>query len=361
MRILHTESMGVDGGQTRRVVDELLIIKERGHQGWLVCRHGTWLYHYAKKKGVEVLSAPLFNPMDIASTIKLVMYILKYDIDIIHSHNSKDGYPALYAAKLTRRKYVKGRHNDLPKNTCLAYEKADLIITTGSKIKKELASEGIDESKIASIPSYPDERVFKPTAEVKEIQKANYMIEDQIVIATMSGFSDRKRPHIVLKGLGYLKKKYKNIKFLVAGNKGKDSYRTQFYEDVERYGLEDVVEYVGFVKAHNFLNIVDIYVCASRKEGIPQAIMQAMMMECAVVTTNVGSVSDLNVRNNLMIVEDDENLEKNMELMLEILLSDREHLKRLKRKNRELAIRFFNRKVMGDQLIESYEKVLGGE
>ena len=361
MRILHTESMGVKGGQTRRVVDELLIIKERGHEGWLVCRPDSWLYEYAKKQGVNVLTAPLLNPLDIVSTIQLVRYILDLDIDIIHSHDSKDGYPALYATKLTGKKYVRGRHNDLTKKPGIIYKYSDLIITTGSKIKNELVSSGIEDSKIISIPSYPDERLFRPIKEIRDIQEEIYETKGKIVIATMSGLSERKRPHLILWALAVLSQKYPDIVYIVAGPEGKDRYQKEFFALVKKFGLEDIVKYVGYVTPDKFLNIVDIYVCASRKEGIPQSIMQAMMMECAVITANVGSVSDLNIRNNLLIVENDDNIQKSIKLMLELLLSDRVHMKQLGKKNRELAMKFFNRKVMGDMLIDSYQKILGGK
>ena len=59
-----------------------------------------------------------------------------------------------------------------------------------------------------------------------------------------------------------------------------------------------------------------------------------------------------------MIVEDDENVENSLKVMLDILLSDKEHIKQLGRKNRELAMKFFNRRVMADLLIESYQKIL---
>ena len=361
MRILHTESMGVEGGQTRRVVDELLIIKERGHQGWLVCRPNTWLYDYATKKGVDVLSAPLLNPLDMVSVGILLKYILKYKIDIIHSHDSKDGYPALYAAKISGKKYIRARHNDLTKEPGVIYNLSDMIITTGNKIKKELVREGVDESKIISIPSYPDEKIFRPLSEIRDIEKARYGVKGKTVIATMSGFNERKRPHLILTALAKLSQKYPDIVYLVAGPDNNDKYMGEFRYLSNRYGLEDIVKYVGFVKPEKFLNIVDIYLCASRKEGIPQSVMQAMMMGCAVLSTNVGSVSDLNVRNNLIIVENDDNVENSLKAMLEILLSDPEHMRQLGRKNRELAMKFFNRKVMGDLLIQSYQKVLDGE
>ena len=359
MNILHTESMGVEGGQTKRVVDELLIIKEKGHNCWLVCRDNTWLSEYAKKKGIDVLVAPLLNPLDIISTIKLINYIRKFDIDIIHSHDSKDGYPALYASKITGIKYVRSRHNDLTKKPGIIYKMADLIITTGSKIKKELISSGIDESKIISIPSYPDERLFIPDIQIKKRQEEIYDTKDKIVIATLSGLNDRKRPHLLLWAIAVLIQKYPNIVYLIAGPKGKQRYQQEFFALVKKYKLENYVKYVGYVKPQEFLNIVDIYVCASRKEGIPQSIMQAMMMESAVVTTNVGSVSDLNIRNNLLIVENDDNVEKNLKVMLEILLSDKEHMQKLAKTNRELAMKFFNRSVMGDMLIDSYKNLVG--
>ena len=357
MRVLHTESMGVSGGQTRRVVDELKILKERGHQGYLVCRPDTWLEKFAKENGIEILNAPIANPLDIFSTAKIAWYIKKYKIDIVHSHDSKDGYPALYASKLTGAKYIRARHNDLTKKPGIIYKSSDAIITTGTKIAEELVREGIDRDKIVSIPSYPDENIFIPNSELKEELKALYSVKDRVVIATLSGLNDRKRPHLILESLALLKEIYPNFIYIVAGPEGKESYREEFFSLVAKLKLRDHVQVIGFVSPQKFLNIVDIYVCGSKKEGIPQAIMQAMMMGCAVVSTNVGSVRDLNIRNNLLIVE--ENSDKDtFEILLEILLSDEKHMRALGRLNRELALKYFNRTIMGNMLIETYERVL---
>jgi len=357
MRVLHTESMGVSGGQTRRVVDELKILKERGHQGYLVCCSDTWLEKFAKDNGIEVLNAPLLNPLDIFSAAKIAWYIKKYNIDIVHSHDSKDGYPALYASKLTGTKYIRARHNDLTKKPGIIYKFSDAIITTGTKIAEELVREGVDRDKIVSIPSYPDEKIFIPDKDLRESLRESYGVSDKVVIATLSGLNDRKRPHLILEALAILKEKYPDFLYIVAGPEGKDRYMDEFFALVDKLKLREYVKFVGFVSPKKFLNMVDIYICGSRKEGIPQAMMQAMMMGCAVVSVEVGSIRDLNVRNNLLIVE--ENSDKDtFEILLEILLSDRKHMRELGRLNRELALKQFNRTVMGDMLIETYERVL---
>jgi len=50
-----------------------------------------------------------------------------------------------------------------------------------------------------------------------------------------------------------------------------------------------------------FPDILDIYLCASLREGVPQAVMQAMLMGKAVISTEVGGIPDLNRENNLLL------------------------------------------------------------
>jgi glycosyltransferase involved in cell wall biosynthesis len=356
MNILHTESMGVEGGQTRRVVEELKIAKEAGCGAYLLCRDGTWLQRYARDEGIEVLTAPLANPLDIYSTYEIVKIVKDYDIDIVHSHDSKDGYPALYAAMICKKPYIRSRHNDLTKKPGLVYRLADATVTTGSKIRSELISHGIDGERIVSLPSYPQRERFSPDSGRRERMRRSYGVEGKLVIGTLSGLNERKRPHLPLEAVASLAESNPDIVYLVAGPEGKERYRESFFAQVERLGLQERVKYLGFVEAEEFLDAIDIYICSSRKEGIPQAVMQSMMMGCAVVASDVGSVRDLDVERNIAIFEPESVHE--LSRKLREIVEDGEYRARLSRLNEKLAAERFNRDILAGELISLYERVL---
>ena len=201
MKILHTESMGVSGGQTRRVIDELKIIKEAGHEAYLACRPETWLENEALKEGIETITMPLRHTVDPKSLKMLVKTILNKKIDIVHSHNSKDSYSAAIACKLTGRKFVRSKHSDFTKKPGPIYRLSDRIVTTGEKIRKELTDTGIPGNRILSLPSYPDEKRFIPNADRRTGTRKRLAHPDKVLIGTLSGLSGNKRPHFIFPAL----------------------------------------------------------------------------------------------------------------------------------------------------------------
>lgn len=61
-------------------------------------------------------------------------------------------------------------------------------------------------------------------------------------------------------------------------------------------GISDKIEWRGFVpynKVPEALSQIDVFVYPSLHEGFGRAIMEALAMERAVVTTNVGGIPDL--------------------------------------------------------------------
>lgn len=358
MNIMHTESMGVRGGEPKRVIDELVIIRELGHTPYLVCRPNTWLAAQAKKNDIKVLYAPLLRAIDPKSVYLLLKYIQSCKIDVVHSHNSKDSYSGLIAAKLSGIPFIRARHNDLVKKPGPIYPFSDLIITTGEKIKLELVNFGISSEKIISIPSFPPSEDFIPNQDRRDRIRKTYGVENSSIpiIGTLAGFNPRKRPDFIFEELSDLILKYPDLKYLIAGPDEKPEYRQKVEEEIIEKNFQNHVHYVGFVDPASFLDAIDIYLCPSRKEGVPQAVMQAMIMGKAVVSTEVGGVPYLNAEDNLLLsgLDDSTKFAKN----LETLLQNPELTKKLGSKNRELALERFNRDQMKKLLKEAYEKVV---
>ncbi len=330
MRILHTEWMRSVGGQAKRVLEELKIIKELGFTPYLATSKDAWLYKTAKKEGIEIFAIDFKGALDIVSAKKIFDIVKKYKIDIVHSHSSKDSYAACYGAKLAGKRYIRSRHMDLTKKPGLIYHVADAIITTGSKIKKELQSYGV-EKPIFSIPSYPDTSLFFP----------NPIPHEKVRIGALTGLKRDKRPHLLLEALHR-----KDVEIWVAGVSNDKEYA--------KVCMQENFSYRGYVDPQEFLNSVDIYACPSKKEGIPQALMQAMACGLAVVSMDVGSIGDLNVKNNLLLAK---NFEEFRTYLLK-LIEDEHYRRELGEKNASLVKERFNRDILKKELARVYQSVL---
>lgn len=90
----------------------------------------------------------------------------------------------------------------------------------------------------------------------------------------------------------------KSIQYTIAGGlsrEGHQEYKQRLDEKIADLGLEDVVEYVGWVDTDEmpaYYNSLDIFLLASEEEGIPGVVREALAMECAVVATDVGGTAE---------------------------------------------------------------------
>jgi glycosyltransferase involved in cell wall biosynthesis len=354
MKILHTEWMGTRGGQAIRVIEDLKLIKELGFTPFLAAKPNEWLYNEAVKENIIVFPITFSHIADMNSLYKLYKIIKDNQIDIVHTHSSKDSYISTLAAKIAGVKVVRSRHIELTKKAGIIYKIADFVITTGEKVKDELLSSGVSQEKVMSIPTYPNEKKFKHSDKIRKEMQIKYKTQKMLIIGTMTGLHVRKRPLSLIPIMREVVLANPNVKLLIAGQKFDDQME-KLNNLIAKYNLERNVEFVGYVNPEEFLNVIDIYICPSEKEGVPQALMQAMMMHKAAVSTDVGSIKDLNINNNLIIVDKD-NM-KTLETSLIELVVDDELREELALKNDELMHKYCSRSVMKQKMKTVYENL----
>lgn len=87
-----------------------------------------------------------------------------------------------------------------------------------------------------------------------------------------------------------------DVEFLIAGEPSTaedEEYAKSLHEHVRRVGLEDSVQFLGWVKEMpKYLNNLDVFVLPSLNEGIPGTVREALAMEVPVVATAVGGTAD---------------------------------------------------------------------
>lgn len=308
VRVLHTEWSDGWGGQEIRIINEMLAVRERGVEVFLACRDHAMIRRRAEENKIKVFVFPFRGSIDIKTLFLLKGIIAKNQIDIVNTHSGKDTWVGGFAAKLAGAKFIRTRHlsNKIrPSRLNFINEMADYIITTGESVRADMINfNRIDPQKIQSIPTGVDANIFDPVRyDRTECRKQFNVKEGEIAIGIIAVLRDFKRHDYFIEAAKKLIRTFpeKQFRFLIAGN---GPFRHVIEDYITRAGLENDIELLGHVDAvPELLTALDIFALTSDcNEGVPQSVIQALMMQKMVIATNVGSMRDLLNNDNFLIV-----------------------------------------------------------
>ena len=96
-----------------------------------------------------------------------------------------------------------------------------------------------------------------------------------------------------------------NIRFILVGD---GPEREKSIKLISNLGLSEKVNFLGNrLDVHNFYNQADIFFFPSRGEGLPGVLMEAMIYQVPIVTSNIAGTRDLvdNLENGLLCEAED--------------------------------------------------------
>jgi len=364
IKVLHTEWSDGWGGQEIRIINEMKCLSKSGVKVYLACKNDSQIKVKAKENNIEVFSLPFSGNADIRTVLLLVNIIRKLKIDILNTHSGKDTWVGGIAAKICRIKFIRTRHLSNPINKSkfnFINELADYIITTGESVKESMINDNrIAPEKICSIPSGPDENVFNPNIHDYDSCRAKFGIkENDFAIGMLSVLRKFKRHDKFLRVARKLIVHFPNIqfKFLIAGE---GPQRKNIEDLIKKYKLINYVSLLGHINNQaEFLSSIDLFVLASDSgEGVPQSLMQALMMNKLAISTDVGSVKDLYHRDNFKMINKD-NEGALYESVIDIIknIQINENVQKLKDRRR-FIVENFSQEIMTRKILGIYKKLL---
>ena len=161
----------------------------------------------------------------------------------------------------------------------LLARRTDLLISVGEKVGKELRAAGIGKNR--NWTSIPPGVTPLSLIDKKIARNKLGLSPDQILIGWMARMTGVKNPHLFLK----LAKHLPQTNFVMAGG-------GELLEQIRALAPSNV-QVLGWTDASLFWSSVDIAVSTSDNEGMPISIIEAQLAGIPVVTTNVGSVSEV--------------------------------------------------------------------
>lgn len=299
MRILHTECSRGWGGQELRILAEACGMAARGHEVWLAAPPASRIASAAAARGVRLIPVEFHRPWGLHDVLVLHRAIRRLGLDVLNTHSSWDAWMAGLAARLTPTgvRVVRTRHLSTPiarsRVSRLLYTRlADHIVTTGEAIRERMIQRnGFAAAQITSIVTGVDPARLCPSVPSAKTRADLGIPPDVPVVGTLSTLRSWKGHLDLLEALALLRVT-RDVRGLIVGDGP--------YADVIRSRIRDLrLNAVVGMPGHreevaDLLLSMDVFAFPSyANEGVPQAVLQAMVLARPVVASNVGGIPEV--------------------------------------------------------------------
>ena len=296
LHIVHTEASLGWGGQEIRILTEAQGMVERGHRVTLLCPREARIHAAARERGLPVEALPIGrkNP---GGVFALCRWLIANPPDVVNAHSSTDTWLAAFACCFLKSPppLVRTRHISAPipnnRATRWLYCPATRhIVTTGEALRRQLIEDnGFDADSITSIPTGIASDHFVPGDRVGA--RARLGLPQGVpligIVATLRSW----------KGHRYLIEAFARLEdararlVIVGGGPQRETLDAL----VASLGLAGRVRLAGDqADVLPWLQSLDVFALPSyANEGVPQALMQAMLCGLPCVTTAVGSIGEV--------------------------------------------------------------------
>ncbi|MCZ6802327.1 MAG: glycosyltransferase [Nitrospirae bacterium] len=363
-RILHVESSRGAGGQEIRTLLEAQTMSGRGHAVMIAAQPNSFLARQAKENGLSTITIRMNWLLSGLLFFSFIRIIKKYRIQIVVTHGSIDSWLASLAGRMSfmQPRVVRTRHKSTPvsptRRHALLYRVLPHgVMTTCEKIRKDLiANQGLDPSRVISIPTGVDLEVFSLSQVQGDFRAEIGVDHSTCLIGTVAFLRSYKGIHVCLDAIRDLHREFPHILFIVVGD-GPQSHFLK--EKVKVLGIENIIRFMGFRKdISTILASLDIFIMGSLDgEGVPQALIQAMAMEVPVVATFAGGIPEVLAHEEtgfLVPPNDSEALKKHIDL----LVRNPSLRSEMGKKGRELVVEKFSLQGMAERVEQWYSQII---
>jgi len=300
LAIAHTESSLGWGGQEIRTLSEAAGFIGRGHRVTLYAAPGSRIAAEAARFGVPVAVLPIGRKRP-AGVRSLVAALRRHPVDVVNAHSSTDAWLAALACTWLARApraapaLVRTRHVSIPVPQDFAtrwlYRTATArVVTTGAALRDQLIRDnGLDAARVDSVPTGIDTATFAPMPRTAARRELGLPEKVPIagIVATMRSWKGHR---YLVDAMPRLRRR--DARLVIVGD---GPQRAALEAQVGRLGLGERVLFAGQrTDVARWLAALDVFVLPSyANEGVPQALLQAMLVGVPCVTTDAGAIPEI--------------------------------------------------------------------
>jgi glycosyltransferase involved in cell wall biosynthesis len=318
----------------------------------------------------------LYGPTAFAVARRIRRMVREEGIDIVHTFFQTSDLWAGPIAKASGARYLISSRRDMGilrhRKHRIGYRMLhplyDQVHAVSESVRQyTIAADGLDPNKVATVYNGIEvgEAPSMTEQEQAPFRRSMGIEEGQIVVTTIANWRQVKGIDILVRAGAIVAERDPRVKFLVAGEYGKNppdnAYCDSVLELARSVGAERFMKFLGsWERVRDLLGISDIFVLPSRSEGLSNALLEAMESSVPCIATDVGGNPEIVVDGVTGRVVPSEDPERLAQAILD-LVADREGARRMGEAGRRRVIEKFTVAAMAAQVVKSYEMLLGRE
>lgn len=318
----------------------------------------------AKRRGIAVHEIRSRNQYDPAIIPEIVTLIRKDKIDILHTHEPKSDICGFLAAAICRVPVITTMHgwivNGLKQHFYTKIDKMlaryfDRVIVVNNAMRDILIKEGVSPDIISVLHNcIVTENYYKDGTRGYIGQSIGKELRSP-VIGTLGRLSLEKGHADFIEAAAIVLAQGFDARFVIVGD---GPERGRIEQLISEKGLENSVMLAGYLRdPRRVLQDLDLMVLPSYTEGLPNVILEALMMEVPVISTAVGGVPDI-IRDGQEGVLIQPGEPRKMASAIMNFLDDPAILGRMALKGKETVENRFDFKVRTLKLEKIYRKIM---
>jgi glycosyltransferase involved in cell wall biosynthesis len=351
------------GGAEKILLELAERLRERGHTIVPVGPDNGcgWLGEEFRCRGFRPETFSLRRPLDWRCLVGLVRMLLATGIDVVHSHEFTMGVYGTAAAMAVKRPHIITMHGGksfaakLRRRVALRWAARQSVMVAVSHATAQFLSDSlrVPAARLGVVPN----GVSFVAGDGRLMREEFGLREGEAIIVSVGNLYPVKGYDVLIQALSLLQADRPDLTWraMIAG-RGHDEGRLR--QLIERKELATRCLLLGHRDdIPDLLAAADVYALPSLSEGLPLALLEAMLAGKPIVASDVGGIPEAIGSNNVALLVTPGNAERLAEA-LATLLSDRDRAEQLGHKARTRARREFGARRMMERYEELYYRAI---
>ena len=257
------------------------------------------------KNGGVVNNFPANNNITIMLQVKKILrYIKEHDIQLVHCHLPWAGFVGRMIHRSSKVPVLYTEHNKQERYRFITrfLNKFTYNWQTSVIAVSEDVARSIEKNIHPKIPvntllnGVAVEKFNRSREDGKRIREEYGIAEDAVVIGTVAVFRFQKRLKEWIDVFKAMEMKFPGIRGIIVGD---GMLKDEVMKYLNESGMQGKIVTPGLqTEVRPWFSAMDIFMMSSVFEGLPIAMLEAMSMECAIVSTDAGGIKEV-IRNEI--------------------------------------------------------------
>lgn len=252
------------------------------------------------RKDVRLVHVPKRAGNDPMAVLRLALLLRRDRPHIVHTHTWSTLVEGVLAAKLAGVPIiVHGEHGTLRKQwrpqiytQRIFWGCADIVLAVSESLKQHLVREvGFPAERIIAIQNGVDTDRFRPNKERAAQREALGWPAGDFIIGSVGRLVPIKNHATLLRAVARVLSQVPQLTLALVGDGPLDGELKTLADEL---GIGDRISFLGYRDdVPNLLNAMDVLVLPSLREGMPNAVLEAMACGLPVIASEVGGASEI--------------------------------------------------------------------